>query len=62
MFPWCKRDISRFLKIGNDVFVGMHAAVTHDVKDGSVVVAEGAKVLPLEDRRARMIKKKYFNV
>lgn len=51
-----------FLKIGNDVFVGMQAAVTQDVPDGAVVIGQPGTVLPPDDRRAKALRKKYFNV
>jgi sugar O-acyltransferase (sialic acid O-acetyltransferase NeuD family) len=51
-----------FLNVGDDVFVGMHAAVVQDVPAGSVVVGQSGEVLPADDRRAKFLKKKYFGV
>ena len=50
------------LDVGNDVFIGMQASVTQDVQDGSVIVGDSGKVLLVNDRRAKLLKKKYFNV
>lgn len=49
-----------FLTIGDDVFVGMHAAVVQDVPTGSVVIGQSGEVLAPDDRRARFLMKKYF--
>jgi sugar O-acyltransferase (sialic acid O-acetyltransferase NeuD family) len=51
-----------FLTVGDDVFVGMHAAVVQDVEAGSVVVGGSGEVFTSDDRRAKVLKKKYFGV
>jgi len=51
-----------FLTIGDDCFIAMDASVTTDLSDGSVVLGQSGVVLESSDRRARMIKKKYFNL
>jgi sugar O-acyltransferase (sialic acid O-acetyltransferase NeuD family) len=49
-----------FLNIGDDVFVGMQAAVVQDVASGSVVIGQSGEILPADDRRAKFLKQKYF--
>lgn len=49
-----------FLKVGDDVFVAMHAAVGQDVESGAVVIGQAGEVFPADDRRAKVLKKKYF--
>ena len=51
-----------FLTIGDDVFVGMHAAVVQDVSTGAVVIGTAGEVFAADDRRAKVLKKKYFGV
>jgi len=51
-----------FTSIGDDVFVAMHAAVTADVDDGSVVIGRAGEVLPADDRRSKALKRKYFGL
>lgn len=50
-----------FLTIGDDCFIAMDASVTSDLAAGSVVLGQAGTVLESSDRRARVIKKKYFN-
>jgi sugar O-acyltransferase (sialic acid O-acetyltransferase NeuD family) len=48
--------------IGDDAFVGMAAVVTTDVAAGSVVLGQSSEVLPVDDRRARALKRTYFKI
>ena len=45
-----------FVKIGDDVFVGMDASVTKDIADGAVVISTGTVVYEKSDRVAKAIK------
>jgi acetyltransferase-like isoleucine patch superfamily enzyme len=45
--------------VGDDCFVAMDASVTRDLASGSVAV--GSEVYAPEDRRARALKKAYFD-
>lgn len=49
-----------FCTIGNDCFIAMDASVTQDMLDGAVALGTPAEIFNSEDRRARVIKKKYF--
>jgi sugar O-acyltransferase (sialic acid O-acetyltransferase NeuD family) len=49
-----------FITIGDDVFIGMQAAVVQDVAPGSVVIGQSGEILPADDRRAKFLKQKYF--
>ena len=51
-----------FVKIGDDVFVGMDASVTKDIADGAVVISTGTVVYEKSDRVAKAIKKSYFGI
>jgi sugar O-acyltransferase (sialic acid O-acetyltransferase NeuD family) len=51
-----------FLTIGDDSFVAMDASVTKDVPEGSVVLGRPADILLAGDRRAKAIKKSYFEL
>lgn len=50
-----------FIHIGDDTFIGMNAAVSNNVNSGSVVVGSSGRVLTSDDRRAQVLKRKYFN-
>lgn len=52
--------VKDFTSIGDDCFVGMGATVAKDVENGSVVIAESGTVLPADDRRASVLKRKFF--
>lgn len=52
--------IKDFTNIGNDCFVAMDASVTKHLSDGSVALGSPADILPADDRRAAVLKKKYF--
>jgi len=49
-----------FLTIGDDCFIAMDASVTRDLASGSVALGTQAEIYDVGDRRAKMIKKKYF--
>jgi sugar O-acyltransferase (sialic acid O-acetyltransferase NeuD family) len=49
-----------FVTVGDDVFVGMQAAIVQDVAPGSVVIGQSGEILPADDRRAKFLKQKYF--
>lgn len=51
-----------FAVIGDDCFIGMSASVTRDVGDGAVVLGGTGEIYPADDRRAKVIKKKYFGL
>jgi len=51
-----------FISIGDDCFIAMDASVAHDVKTGSVVLGAASETYEPQDRRARILKKKYFNL
>ena len=52
--------IKDFCKIGKDSFITMGANVTKDINEGSVVMPSSSIILEKDDKRARLIKKKYF--
>lgn len=51
-----------FCTIGADCFIAMQAAVMNDVPDGGMVLGQGGEVFPADDRRTRMMKRKFFNL
>jgi len=51
-----------FLTVGDDCFIAMDASVVKDLEDGSVVLGAQSAVMDGSDRKARMIKKQYFNL
>lgn len=51
-----------FLTIGDDVFIAMGASVTKDLESGATVLAPPSTILRPEDRRAKSIRKSYFNL
>lgn len=51
-----------FCTIGDDCFVAMDASVTRDLASGSAVIGRSGEVLAPDDRRCRVIKKKYFQL
>lgn len=51
-----------FLTIGDEVFIAMDASVTKDLETGAVVLSPPAAFFDADDRRARSIKKSYFNL
>ncbi|WP_085909924.1 acetyltransferase [Kiloniella majae] len=52
--------VKDFTAVGDDVFIAMDASVVKDVQSGSVIMGAKGEVLTLDDRRARIIKRKYF--
>ena len=54
--------VKDFTKIGNDCFISMDASVTKDLNDGTVVLGPRSSFLDSEERTARAIKKKYFDL
>jgi len=52
--------IKDFTLIANDCFVAMDASVLNDLDEGSVVIGKSGEVFKSDDKRARLIKKKYF--
>ena len=49
-----------FITIGDECFITMDASVSRDLLSGSVALGCPAKILISEDKRANIIKKKYF--
>lgn len=49
-----------FCIIGNDCFIAMDASVTRDLSDGAVALGTPAEIFDGEDRRAKVLKKKFF--
>jgi sugar O-acyltransferase (sialic acid O-acetyltransferase NeuD family) len=49
-----------FVKIGEGCFIAMDASVVQDVPEGAVVVGQSGTIIPADDRRARVLKAKYF--
>ena len=49
-----------FTVVGDDCFIGMDASVVRDLADGAVVLGASAEIFNAEDRRAKVIKKKFF--
>ena len=54
--------IKDFCNIGKDSFITMGANVTREMPNGSVALAVSSEIYLESDRRARMIKKSYFNI
>ena len=54
--------IKDFTKVGDDCFITMDASVINDLNEGSVVLGTSGDVFEPNDKRARMIKKKYFKL
>lgn len=61
-FVGVNATLKDFISIGDDCFIGMAASVTSDVADGSVVVGAGSEVFASDDRRSKVMKKKYFKL
>ena len=49
-----------FCTVGNDCFISMGAVISQDMPDGAVALAGSAKIYEAADRRARVLKQKYF--
>jgi sugar O-acyltransferase (sialic acid O-acetyltransferase NeuD family) len=52
--------IKDFTRLGNDCFIAMDASVTTDLDDGSVLLGVQGSTFKFDDKRARIIKRKYF--
>jgi len=55
-------SVKDFTTINDDCFIGMDASVTSDMSNGSIALGNSANIFDVEDRRARVIKKHYFNI
>lgn len=51
-----------FLTIGDDCFIAMDASISRDMNAGSVALGSPATILNEDERKARVIKKKYFGL
>ncbi|MBU3635533.1 acetyltransferase [Polynucleobacter sp. es-GGE-1] len=60
-FVGVSSSIKDFTKIAEDCFIGMGSVITKDMSAGSVSIAESARILDANDRRAKMIKNRYFS-
>jgi len=54
--------IKDFIKLEDDCFVAMDASVLNDLDRGSVALGASGSVYKSEDRRSRIIKKRYFGI
>jgi sugar O-acyltransferase (sialic acid O-acetyltransferase NeuD family) len=46
--------------VGDDCFIGMNASITSNVPSGGVALGESSKILDERDRRAIVLKRKFF--
>ena len=53
-------SVRDFTKVGNDVFVAMQVGVTTNLESGAVVLGHTGKTLSCDDRRAKVVKRKFF--
>jgi len=53
--------VKDFTKVGKKVFIGMSAVVTRDLEDDSTVIASQSIILNKDDRRAKVLKRKFFD-
>ena len=53
-------SVKDFTNIGSDTFITMNASVSKDIQNGSVVMPGSSVILNSDDRKAELIKKKYF--
>lgn len=51
-----------FLTIGDDCFITMDASIIKDMQSGSVAFGNQAEIMDADDRRAKIVKKKYFKL
>ena len=51
-----------FLTIGDDCFIAMDASVSRNMKSGSVALGSPTVIMSKDDKKARVIKKKYFKL
>lgn len=54
--------VKDFTTIGDDCFIAMNASIVTSLKSGSVAIGPSSEVFKAEDKRARILKKKYFDV
>jgi sugar O-acyltransferase (sialic acid O-acetyltransferase NeuD family) len=54
--------IKDFIKVGSDCFIAMDASVVVDLVDGSVALGKSCDVYKQDDKRARIVKKRYFGI
>jgi len=54
--------VKDFTTIADDCFIAMDASVTNHMPEGSIAIGNSATILEAEDRRARVLKKRYFNI
>ena len=54
--------IKDFTKVGDDCFITMDASIVVDLKNGSVALGALGTIFESDDKRARMIKRKYFGI
>jgi len=59
-FMGVNSTIKDFTKIGDDCFIAMDASVVSNLDDGSVALGMPAKIFKHDDKRAKIIKKRYF--
>lgn len=51
-----------FITIGDDCFITMDASISRDLSSGSLALGSSADILTSDDRKANIIKKKYFKL
>ena len=54
--------IKDFVTLGDDCFVAMDASIVNDLEDGVVALGVSCDTFKSDDKRARIIKRKYFKV
>mgnify|MGYP001394246558 FL=1 len=54
--------IKDFTKVGDDCFITMDASIVGDLENGSVALGALGTIFESDDKRARMIKRKYFGI
>mgnify|MGYP002628218751 CR=1 FL=1 len=54
--------IKDFTNLGNECFVAMNAAVTKHMPDGAVALSPPADIYEQDNRRAKALKRSFFNV
>jgi len=54
--------IKDFTKVGDDCFVAMDASIVSDLDNDSVALGVSSTVFKSNDKRARIIKRKYFKI
>jgi len=54
--------IKDFTKVGDDCFITMDASIVSDLKSGAVALGAKGTIFEIDDKRAQMIKRKYFGI